>query len=66
MADFQIVKLAPDEWQQYKQIRLDSLLTEPQAFGSKYEDQQQRPDSYWQGRLSEAQAGKKGWLLFAR
>lgn len=66
MADFQIVKLAAEAWRQYKQIRLESLLREPQAFGSRYEDQILKPDSYWQGRLAEAQSGEKSWLLFAR
>ncbi len=39
---------------------------EPQAFSSQYTEVVQRPDSYWQERLIEAQTGKKSWLLFAK
>lgn len=66
MAELQVVKLSAEEWQLYKQIRLESLLVEPQAFGSRYADFLHRPDSYWQGRLDEAQAGENSWLLFAK
>lgn len=63
---FQIVKLRPDQWKLYRQIRLEALQTDPQAFGSRYEDMIQQPDSFWQGRLLDAQEGQKNWLLFAR
>lgn len=66
MNDFQVVKLAPDEWQLYKQHRLEALLEEPRAFGSSYAEVLQRPDSHWQERLIEAQSGIKSWLLFAK
>ncbi len=66
MANIQIVTLTPEEWQLYKQIRLKSLWTEPQAFGSSYSEVVQRPDSHWQDRLIESREGKKGWLLFAK
>lgn len=66
MAAYQIVKLAPKDWQRYRQIRLESLLVEPQAFSSSYENVVQRPASHWQQRLQEAQEGKRSCLLFAR
>lgn len=66
MHAFQIVTLAPDEWQAYRALRLECLLREPQAFGSRYADMLQQPDAYWQGRLADARAGEKSWLLFAR
>jgi ribosomal protein S18 acetylase RimI-like enzyme len=65
MADIEIVKLNPQEWQPYKQLRLEMLQAEPQAFGSRYDEMLQKSDDYWQGRLEEAQAGKN-WMLFAR
>ena len=58
--------LSPEEWQLYKQIRLESLMVEPQAFGISYANNIQRPASYWQERLREAQSGEKSWLLFAK
>ncbi len=66
MADCEIVRLTPDEWPLYKQIRLEALKEEPQAFGSRYEDNLLRPNSFWRSRLEEAQVGEKSWLLFAR
>jgi len=66
MTKIQIVKLTPEEWQPYKQIRLEALFMEPQAFGSKYAVVLQWPDSRWQSRLVESQAGEKSWLLFAK
>src|SRR5512146_1094479 len=62
----QIITLPPEEWRAYRQIRLDSAATDPQAFGVYYADLLRRPDSHWQGRLADAQAGENSWLLFAR
>lgn len=70
MPTTQIVTLAPEEWQPYRELRLRALATDPQAFGGSYADALQQPASYWQGRLAEAQADAQGrqhlWLLFAR
>jgi ribosomal protein S18 acetylase RimI-like enzyme len=66
MSNIQIVKLMPEEWQPYKELRLEALLMEPQAFASRYADAFQKPDSYWQERLAEVRAGKIFWLLFAK
>jgi ribosomal protein S18 acetylase RimI-like enzyme len=66
MENIQVMKLSPDEWQLFKQFRLESLLVEPQAFGSSYAEVIQRSDSHWQERLVKAQAGEKSWLLFAK
>lgn len=66
MENLEIVKLLPEDWQQYKQIRLESLQVEPQAFIRSYQDALTLPDSYWQERLIEAQVGENSWLLFAK
>ena len=65
MADIQIIKLKPEDWQQYKQIRLEALLIEPQSFSRTYADALKSPDTFWQERLREAQKGERNWLLFA-
>ena len=65
MTACEIVRLSPDEWPLYKQIRLEALKLEQQAFGSRYADNLQHPDSFWRGRLEQAQAGAN-LLLFAR
>jgi ribosomal protein S18 acetylase RimI-like enzyme len=66
MADIQVVKLAPEDWQLYRQIRLEALQAEPQAFVTSYDEALRRPDTHWRERLAEAQAGEKSWLLFAK
>lgn len=66
MPNFEIVQLSPDDWQVYKQIRLEALQTEPQAFAADYQKTAARPDAYWQGRLVDAASRKNNWLLFAR
>jgi ribosomal protein S18 acetylase RimI-like enzyme len=66
MSNIQIVKLLPEEWQLYKQLRLEALLMEPQAFASQYENTVKKPDSDWQEGLAEVQVGEKNWLLFAK
>ncbi len=62
----QIVTLDPENWQLFRQIRLEALRTDPQAFSSRLAETEQRPDSHWQTRLAQAQEGKNSWLLFAR
>ena len=62
----EIVQLEPDTWHDYKALRLEALHTEPQAFGSKYADNVQHPDSFWRRRLEEAAVGQISWLLFAK
>ncbi len=62
----EIIKLLPEQWQRYREIRLESLREEPQAFGSTYADMEQRPAAYWQGRLVDAMQGEKSWLFFAQ
>jgi ribosomal protein S18 acetylase RimI-like enzyme len=66
MGPIEVVRLAPDEWEAYKVLRLESLQDAPQAFGSTYDDNLARSETYWRGRLAEAQIGERGWLLFAR
>ncbi len=66
MTGIQIIKLKPEEWPLYRQIRLEALLNDPQAFGPAYADSLHYPDTFWQGRLQDAQAGERSWLLFAR
>ena len=66
MSGIKIIQLSSKQWQRYREIRLESLREEPQAFGSSYVDMEQRPPAYWQGRLTEAARAEKSWLLFAQ
>lgn len=62
----EIVTLRVDEWQLYKQIRVEAVSDSPQAFGSNRDAQLAHPDSFWQKRLEDAAKGKEQWMLFAR
>jgi len=62
----EIIKLPPDEWQAYRQIRLEALQDSPQAFGSTYAETVEKPESFWRERLAGAAEGKETWMLFAR
>jgi len=66
MSDFEIIKLPPEQWQRYREIRLEALREEPQAFGSAYAEMAQRSAVYWQERLSDAAQRETSWLLFAQ
>ena len=65
MNDLKILYPADVDWEAYRALRLEALREEPQAFGASYEENLQRPDSYWQGRLAEAVEGRTNWMLFA-
>jgi ribosomal protein S18 acetylase RimI-like enzyme len=65
-APVEIVTLSPDEWQAYRDLRLEMLQESPQAFGTTYQAQSVKPDSFWQTRLESAAKGEQNWLIFAR
>ena len=66
MNDIKIVRLSSKQWRRYREIRLESLREEPQAFGSSLMDTEKKPPAYWQGRLAEAARGENSVLLFAQ
>jgi ribosomal protein S18 acetylase RimI-like enzyme len=65
-ADVTITRLAPDDWQDFKVLRLDALSTDPQAFEASYEALRAKPDAYWAEQLQRAAEGNGYWLLFAK
>ena len=42
-----ITRLDASRWQDYRNLRLEALKTEPLAFGSSYEEEQSNPETYW-------------------
>jgi len=58
-------QLTPSEWESNKGLRLEALEREPQAFGTSYSEAAQKPDTYWQQRLQQVEAGQGAWMLFA-
>ena len=55
-----IGNLSPDDWEAYRDLRLESLLNDPAAFGSKHEDAVLLGEADWRQRLID------GSMLFAR
>lgn len=63
VANLQIGIISPDKWQEYKNLRLNALQSDPIAFGSSYEEEKQIPDKHWQERL-EAYLRKDLYTMF--
>ena len=57
--------LHPEAWAAYKQLRLEALEREPQAFGASYAEAIEKPDSYWRERLEAVDSVLGPWMLFA-
>jgi len=57
-----IVKLGPNEWQKYKDIRLETLKAEPKAFNSTYQESVTYPSAYWKEKLTD----KNNLFAFAK
>ena len=66
MHPIEIVTLSPDDWQEYKDLRLRALKEEPQAFSATYEENSKHPSKYWQKKLEITAKGDSQWLLFAK
>lgn len=62
----EIIKLAIEDWQEYKKLRLRALKEDPHAFGSSYSDIVNDPEKEWKRRLENALKGETNWLLFAK
>lgn len=60
-----IEQLPPERWQDYKELRLEALRTDPDAFGATYESNLQRPDEWWKGIMEAALHDPKRALFFA-
>ena len=61
-----IVELAPDEWRDFKELRLRALRTEAQAFWESHSAAVERPDAEWSAALRQAAEADGPWLRFAR
>lgn len=47
-----VVTLSSDHWQQYRDIRLLALKSDPYAFGSSYEEEMNLTENDWRNRLN--------------
>jgi inorganic pyrophosphatase len=54
--------LSPDDWREYRSLRLEALQNEPAAFSSTYAEMLDQPDEFWRARLTDLQCA----VLMAR
>lgn len=48
----EIRQAGPDDWQAWRELRLNALLDSPGAFGSSHERERERDERFWRNRLS--------------
>ena len=65
MSAITINQLNPDEWQKYKDIRLEALKINPTAFANTYEDVLTHSDEKWKEQLEQSQKKDGLIILFA-
>ncbi|MBI2011554.1 hypothetical protein HYS91_02180 [Candidatus Daviesbacteria bacterium] len=63
MDKIEIIKLNPNRWEEYKELRLQALKENPEAFGSTYEEAADKPDKEWKSRLEKVQKLKNYWMF---
>jgi ribosomal protein S18 acetylase RimI-like enzyme len=52
-----IIELSPDEWREFRDLRLRALKEEPLAFGVSFDEEKRKSESFWRDRLENS--GKK-------
>ncbi len=66
MDDIKIIQLAPESWEQYKNLRLEAVQEDPLAFGLTYEEYSDYPDEFWKNHLEKSVKGQDSWIFFAQ
>jgi ribosomal protein S18 acetylase RimI-like enzyme len=49
----EIVRIGPDCWEQFREVRLASLRETPEAFGSRFDDWADADEERWRARLGD-------------
>ena len=49
----EVVRVGPDEWETFREVRLASLADAPGAFGASYADWVDAPEQRWRSRLTD-------------
>jgi ribosomal protein S18 acetylase RimI-like enzyme len=58
---FTVRRLETDDTAIYRELRLEGLEAHPESFGASWEDEIEKPDSWWSGRL-ESNTVFGGWI----
>lgn len=53
----EIVRLAPENWNVFRSVRLESLERAPDVFGTALHQEVDKPDSWWRERLASPDVG---------
>jgi ribosomal protein S18 acetylase RimI-like enzyme len=51
--ELELVRVWPDDWEAFRDVRLRSLADAPQAFASRYDDWVAAPEQRWRSRLTD-------------
>ena len=54
ISDFTIRQLTSEDWEQYRDTRLEAVRNHPDAFGSSYEEEKDRSEDGWKERIENA------------
>ena len=54
----EILELGPDDWQRYRDLRLEALRADPAAFASSHERELAFDETTWRGRLTIGPDGR--------
>lgn len=65
MENIRLLEASEVKLKDYKNLRLEALHEEPQAFGSSYKDQKNSSDEEWQKWLEDYRKGERSWMIFA-
>lgn len=54
MVEIDVRVLTPEDWEEYREVRLASLADSPGAFLATYADEEAEPEQYWRTRMAQA------------
>lgn len=66
MDKIDIAKLIPDRWDEYKNLRLRALKSDPEAYGLLYDEALKKSEEEWRTLLEQADEGVDHWIFFAK
>ena len=53
MSEVRLARLGPEDWEEFRAVRLASLLDSPRAFGSRHDEWVDAAEERWRGRLTD-------------
>lgn len=60
----EIRRIAPEDWQLLREMRLASLRDAPEAFGQRYENAESEPESEWRSAARASSSGeRRAWFI---